>query len=43
MGFEFGRPRLVHDGYHQVWCYVQSVKGKRFGEDEVVQGELIPM
>lgn len=43
MGFTFSRPRLVHDGYHQVWCYVQSVKGKRFGEDEPVECELIPM
>jgi hypothetical protein len=43
MGFAFGRPRLVHDGYHQVWCYVQSVKGKRFGQDEPVECELIPM
>lgn len=43
MGFEFGRPRLIHDGYHQVWCYVQEVKGKRFGEDEPVECELIPI
>jgi hypothetical protein len=43
MNFEFARPRLVNDGYGNVWMYVQVVKGKKFGDDDLVDCELIPV
>jgi hypothetical protein len=43
LSFSFGRPRLVHDGWHYRWCYVQEVKGKRFGDESFVECELIPV
>jgi hypothetical protein len=43
MGFDFARPRLVNDGHGDVWMYVQSVKGKKFGDDDLVECELIPV
>ena len=43
MNFEFARPRLVNDGYGNVWMYVQVVKGKKFGDDDLVTCELIPV
>ena len=43
MGFSFDRPRLVHDGWHQVWVYVGEIKGKRFGDEAFVECELIPV
>jgi hypothetical protein len=43
MNFEFARPRLVNDGYGSVWMYVQTIKGKRFGDDDLVDCELIPV
>ena len=43
MNFEFARPRLVNDGYGNVWMYVQVVKGKKFGDDDLVECELIPV
>ena len=42
-GFDFARPRLVNDGHGDVWMYVQSVKGKKFGDDDLVECELIPV
>ena len=42
-GFDFARPRLVNDGHGAVWMYVQSVKGKKFGDDDLVECELIPV
>lgn len=43
MSFEFARPRLVNDGYGSTWMYVQTIKGKRFGDDDLVECELIPV
>lgn len=43
MDFAFGRPRLVHDGIMRSWVYVQKIKGKRFGDNEPVECELIPL
>jgi len=43
MNFEFARPRLVNDGYGSVWMYVQTIKGKRFGDDDLVECDLIPV
>jgi hypothetical protein len=43
MNFEFARPRLVNDGYGNVWMYVQQIKGKTFGDDSPVECELIPV
>jgi hypothetical protein len=43
MNFSFGKPRLVHDGYMPLWMYVSKVKGKRFGSDEPIECELIPL
>lgn len=43
MGFSFDRPRLVHDGWHQRWCYVGEIKGKRFGDEAFVECDMIPM
>jgi len=43
MNFEFARPRLVNDGYGSTWMYVQTIKGKRFGDDDLVECELIPV
>jgi len=43
MNFEFARPRLVNDGYGNVWMYVQKIKGKTFGDDSPVECELIPV
>jgi len=43
ISFEFNRPRLIHDGYDEVWVYIQSVKGKTFGDEEYSRCELIPV
>jgi hypothetical protein len=43
MNFEFAKPRLVNDGYGSVWMYVQTIKGKRFGDDDLVECDLIPV
>ena len=43
MNFDFGKPRLINDGHGDVWTYVQTIKGKRFGDERPVECELIPV
>ena len=43
VSFDFNRPRLVNDGYDDVWMYVQNIKGKKFGDQDYSECELIPV
>lgn len=41
--FDFGRPVCVDYGYGEVWCYVEKVDEKRFGEQAYSRLRLIPL
>ena len=42
-GASFGRPRLINDGFGNVWCYVQEIDQFQFTGDDYTTATFIPM
>ena len=39
----FGTPRLIHDGFTPVWCYVTDIDQFRFTGDDLTETTFIPL